>query len=201
MIFTFLPEFLRFMGEWRLVIFALVLILIMLNRPKGIFGKHEFGFMRFGEPESIHQKADNGGIFSGIFRNLRKSRQEMYKGKGGIRMSLLKAENLSIEFGGLKAVTDFNLELKERELLAIIGPNGAGKTTIFNMLTGIYKPTHGTVTLGDTVMNGMRSNKFTEYGIARTFQNIRLFRTVQACWIISLLRWSCKSDTIWRMPS
>lgn len=90
-------------------------------------------------------------------------------------MSLLKAENLSIEFGGLKAVTDFNLELKERELLAIIGPNGAGKTTIFNMLTGIYKPTHGTVTLGDTVMNGMRSNKFTEYGIARTFQNIRLF--------------------------
>ena len=75
-------------------------------------------------------------------------------------MSLLKAENLSIEFGGLKAVTDFNLELKERELLAIIGPNGAGKTTIFNMLTGIYKPTHGTVTLGDTVMNGMRSNKF-----------------------------------------
>lgn len=77
LIFTFLPEFLRFMGEWRLVIFALVLILIMLNRPKGIFGKHEFGFMRFGEPESIHQKADNGGIFSGIFRNLRKSRQEV----------------------------------------------------------------------------------------------------------------------------
>ena len=93
-------------------------------------------------------------------------------------MTLLKAENLSIEFGGLKAVQNFNLDLKERELLAIIGPNGAGKTTIFNMLTGIYRPTHGTVTIGDTVMNGMRSNKFTEHGIARTFQNIRLFGSV-----------------------
>ncbi|MCD2491851.1 ABC transporter ATP-binding protein [Lacrimispora sp. NSJ-141] len=90
-------------------------------------------------------------------------------------MSLLTAENLSIEFGGLKAVQDFNLELRENELLAIIGPNGAGKTTIFNMLTGIYQPTHGTVKLGDQVMNGLRSNVFTEHGIARTFQNIRLF--------------------------
>ncbi|QNM05027.1 ABC transporter ATP-binding protein [Qiania dongpingensis] len=90
-------------------------------------------------------------------------------------MSLLTAENLSIEFGGLKAVQDFNLELRKNELLAIIGPNGAGKTTIFNMLTGIYQPTHGTVKLGEQVMNGLRSNVFTEHGIARTFQNIRLF--------------------------
>lgn len=90
-------------------------------------------------------------------------------------MSLLTAENLSIEFGGLKAVQDFNLELEEHELLAIIGPNGAGKTTIFNMLTGIYQPTHGTVKLDGKVMNGLRSNVFTEHGIARTFQNIRLF--------------------------
>lgn len=93
-------------------------------------------------------------------------------------MALLTAENLSIEFGGLKAVQNFNLELREHELLAIIGPNGAGKTTIFNMLTGIYKPTRGTVRLGDKVMNGLRSNVFTEHGIARTFQNIRLFGSV-----------------------
>lgn len=90
-------------------------------------------------------------------------------------MTLLKAENLSISFGGLKAVQDFNLDLQERELLAIIGPNGAGKTTTFNMLTGIYKPTTGTITLNGKVMNGYRANKFTENGIARTFQNIRLF--------------------------
>ena len=74
LIFAFLPEFLRFMGEWRLVIFALVLILIMLNRPKGIFGKHEFGFMRFGQPESIHQKADNGGLLSGLAQKLRQKK-------------------------------------------------------------------------------------------------------------------------------
>lgn len=90
-------------------------------------------------------------------------------------MSLLVAEHLSIEFGGLKAVDDFNLELQEHELLAIIGPNGAGKTTIFNMLTGIYQPTRGTIKIGDKLMNGERANIFTQNGIARTFQNIRLF--------------------------
>lgn len=90
-------------------------------------------------------------------------------------MALLTIENLSIEFGGLKAVDDFNLELQENELLAIIGPNGAGKTTIFNMITGIYQPTRGSITIGDKVMSGERPNIFTKYGIARTFQNIRLF--------------------------
>ena len=90
-------------------------------------------------------------------------------------MIVMKAENLSIEFGGLKAVQNFNLELYEHELLAIIGPNGAGKTTTFNMLTGIYKPTTGTILIGDKKMNGRRANLFTEAGIARTFQNIRLF--------------------------
>ncbi len=90
-------------------------------------------------------------------------------------MSLLVAEHLSIEFGGLKAVDDFNLELQEHELLAVIGPNGAGKTTIFNILTGIYQPTRGTIKIGDKLMNGERANIFTQNGIARTFQNIRLF--------------------------
>ena len=90
-------------------------------------------------------------------------------------MIVMKAENLSIEFGGLKAVQNFNLELYEHELLAIIGPNGAGKTTTFNMLTGIYKPTTGTILIGDKKMNVLRANLFTEAGIARTFQNIRLF--------------------------
>lgn len=77
LIFTALPEFLRFMGEWRLVLYALILIVIMLNRPKGIFGKHEFGFMRFGEKESIYQKADNGGLISGLAAKL--TRKEKVK--------------------------------------------------------------------------------------------------------------------------
>ena len=74
LIFTVLPEFLRFMGEWRLVIYALILIVIMLTRPKGIFGKHEFGFMRFGERESIYQKADNGGLLSAVLGRIRARR-------------------------------------------------------------------------------------------------------------------------------
>lgn len=70
-IFTILPEFLRVVGEWRLVIFALTLVVIMLNRPKGLFGKHEFGFMRFGEPESVWQKADDAGIVQELVAKLK----------------------------------------------------------------------------------------------------------------------------------
>jgi len=90
-------------------------------------------------------------------------------------MSFLEIKNLSIEFGGLKAVTDFNLTLHPNELVAVIGPNGAGKTTIFNMLTGIYKPATGSIKTQDKELVGHRANIFTQNGIARTFQNIRLF--------------------------
>ena len=92
-------------------------------------------------------------------------------------MPLLEAESISIEFGGLKAVQNFDLHLQEHELFSIIGPNGAGKTTIFNMLTGIYEPTSGVVKMNDIVMNGKKAYEFTRMGIARTFQNIRLFGT------------------------
>lgn len=90
-------------------------------------------------------------------------------------MSLLEVKNLSIMFGGLCAVDDFNLDLEKGELVAIIGPNGAGKTTIFNMLTGIYKPTNGTIRLDGTDMVGKKPFQFAQHGITRTFQNIRLF--------------------------
>lgn len=90
-------------------------------------------------------------------------------------MAILEIENLSIMFGGLKAVDDFNLSINEGELLAIIGPNGAGKTTVFNMLTGIYKPTTGTIKLSGKDMVGLKPFEIAQSGIARTFQNIRLF--------------------------
>ena len=90
-------------------------------------------------------------------------------------MALLEVENLSIEFGGLKAVDNFNLSLEKGELIAIIGPNGAGKTTIFNMLTGIYPPTSGSIKLEGQSLLGLRPYQFAQAGIARTFQNIRLF--------------------------
>ncbi len=90
-------------------------------------------------------------------------------------MSVLKADHIGIQFGGLRAVDDFSLELEESELFAIIGPNGAGKTTVFNMLTGIYKPTFGTIYVNGKDMSKCKPYEFTASGLARTFQNIRLF--------------------------
>ena len=88
---------------------------------------------------------------------------------------VLRAEHLGIRFGGLQAVNDFNLEVRSGELVGLIGPNGAGKTTVFNLLTGVYVPTEGTVILDGKPLNGKKTHEFVAAGIARTFQNIRLF--------------------------
>lgn len=90
-------------------------------------------------------------------------------------MALLEVKEISIQFGGLKAVSNFNLDLEKGELVAIIGPNGAGKTTVFNMLTGIYRPTSGDILLEGKSLIGKQPHDFNQHGIARTFQNIRLF--------------------------
>lgn len=88
---------------------------------------------------------------------------------------MLSVENLSIEFGGLKAVSDFNLTINDQEIVGLIGPNGAGKTTVFNMLTGVYAPTKGTIIYLGEKIQGLKPYNITEKKIARTFQNIRLF--------------------------
>ncbi|MCC6286092.1 MAG: ABC transporter ATP-binding protein [Phycisphaerales bacterium] len=90
-------------------------------------------------------------------------------------MSLLSITDLSISFGGLKAVSGFNLELAQGRLQGLIGPNGAGKTTCFNLLTGVYAPTSGTIRLAGRTLNGLRPHQIAAAGLARTFQNIRLF--------------------------
>ncbi len=91
---------------------------------------------------------------------------------------ILKAEHLGITFGGLKAVSDFNMTIGKGELIGLIGPNGAGKTTVFNLLTGVYRPTEGDFWLDGTRMNGKKTYQVVRAGIARTFQNIRLFRQI-----------------------
>ena len=90
-------------------------------------------------------------------------------------MALLKAEKISKVFGGLKAVSKFEMEINEGELIGLIGPNGAGKTTAFNLLTGVYVPTTGTIEFDGKNMVGLKPYKITQSGVARTFQNIRLF--------------------------
>lgn len=91
-------------------------------------------------------------------------------------MSLLKVENATMQFGGLTAVKDFNLEIDKGQIVSLIGPNGAGKTTAFNMITNVYTPTKGKVMLEGKDITGMRQDLITQAGIARTFQNIRLFK-------------------------
>ena len=91
-------------------------------------------------------------------------------------MALLEVKNLTKNFGGLTAVGDVNIELGASELVGLIGPNGAGKTTLFNLLTGVYEPSEGTVSLDGKILNGMTTYKIAAAGLSRTFQNIRLFK-------------------------
>ena len=90
--------------------------------------------------------------------------------------TILKANNISMVFGGLHAVENFSIEIKQGELVGLIGPNGAGKTTVFNMLTGVYIPTSGTIELRGQDVTKMNPHNRVKIGISRTFQNIRLFK-------------------------
>lgn len=92
--------------------------------------------------------------------------------------TILKTENLGISFGGLKAVQNLNLEINEGQLYGLVGPNGAGKTTVFNMITGVYKPTTGKFWLDGEDLTGKSQEVINHKGIARTFQNIRLFNNM-----------------------
>jgi len=92
----------------------------------------------------------------------------------------LRAERLTKEFGGLVAVDDVSVDLPRNAIVSLIGPNGAGKTTLFNMLTGLYRPTRGKIVLGDRDITRTRPDLITGYGVARTFQNIRLFGAMTA---------------------
>lgn len=93
-------------------------------------------------------------------------------------MALLEVKELTKNFGGLTAVGDVTMELHEGELVGLIGPNGAGKTTLFNLLTGVYEPTAGSITLAGTLLNGKAPAKIASLGLGRTFQNIRLFKNM-----------------------
>lgn len=90
--------------------------------------------------------------------------------------TIFEARNITMQFGGLKAVSDFSLRLNQGELVGLIGPNGAGKTTVFNMLTGVYQPTKGDIVFDEQSILGLRPYQVSRRGITRTFQNIRLFK-------------------------
>lgn len=91
---------------------------------------------------------------------------------------ILTIDQMTMRFGGLEAVSDFSAHIQPGEILGLIGPNGAGKTTIFNVITGVYQPTHGHIYLNDQAIDHYEPHFITHFGIARTFQNIRLFQTM-----------------------
>ena len=105
---------------------------------------------------------------------------------------LLEAEGVAIHFGGLKALSGFDLSIQEGDLKGLIGPNGAGKTTAFNVLTGVYLPSAGTMRVAGKVVNGLKPHQINRLGLARTFQNIRLFKTLSA---LDNVRVACLADT------
>ena len=103
-------------------------------------------------------------------------------------MALLEVSNLGIAFGGLQAVAQLDLSFEKGHLYGLIGPNGAGKTTVFNMLTGVYKPTEGDIILDGKDITGQNRELISKSGIARTFQNIRLFKKMTSRTITEYLK-------------
>lgn len=107
------------------------------------------------------------------------------------KIPVLETKKLGISFGGLKAVQNFYIQIYQGELVGLIGPNGAGKTTVFNLLTGVYAPTEGTVLLNGVPLNGKKPHQFVAAGVARTFQNIRLFDEMT---VIENVKAACTKD-------
>ena len=91
-------------------------------------------------------------------------------------MALLEIDKLSLSFGGLRAISELDLEVSDNEIVSIIGPNGAGKSSVFNVISGVYLPTEGDVRLGGESIVGYKPHKIARKGIARTFQSLRLFQ-------------------------
>jgi branched-chain amino acid transport system permease protein len=156
-VLTLLPEYLRAVANLRMVIYSIALIALMLLRPRGLLGTRE------------------------VWDWWRKRRAPRpAAGSREASEALIDVRNATIRFGGLTAVSDFSLEVKPRELVALIGPNGAGKTTVFNLLTGVYPPSAGTIKVIGRDTRGLAPHDIAHLGCARTFQNIRLFRELTA---------------------
>ncbi len=167
-VLTVLPEALRAFSDYRMVVYSLLLILMMLFRPEGLLGRKEFSLTLVID-WCIAQ-----------VRRLQKPKAERTSNvpdrSPDTERTLLTISHLGINFGGLKALDDVSLSIKNNEIVGLIGPNGAGKTTVFNLLTGVYAPTAGSITMDGAALIGKRTYQITREGIARTFQNIRLFK-------------------------
>ncbi|MDR2209455.1 MAG: ABC transporter ATP-binding protein [Azoarcus sp.] len=112
-------------------------------------------------------------------------------------MPLLKISGLTQRFGGIQALSDFSFQLEEHEIVGLIGPNGAGKTTVFNIVSGFYKPTEGKVVFNGRRINGLKPHQITALGMARTFQNIRLWNNMTVLDNMRLARYAWLGYSFW----
>ena len=157
-VLTILPEYLRALANLRMVIYSVALVSLMLVRPRGLLGTTELW----------------------DFWRRRRARGKPAPAPPAVSEALIDVRAATIRFGGLTAVCEFSLQVKPRELVALIGPNGAGKTTVFNLLTGVYPPSDGHIVIMGRDTRGLSPHAIAHLGVARTFQNIRLFRELSA---------------------
>jgi branched-chain amino acid transport system permease protein len=173
--------------KWRMVLYSLFIILAMLFMPRGLFGRYEITDLVTWAVRKI--RGDRRGFPVGDVAGpmvpgaatLAAENEPTGARARAPAQPILEATNVTMQFGGLKAVDNFNLRLMPGEIVGLIGPNGAGKTTVFNVLTGVYRPTKGDITVAGASGEDARSivrlkpNAISRRGVARTFQNIRLF--------------------------
>jgi len=173
-ILAVLPEALREYGEYRMIFYGLLLVVMMNLRPQGLLG-------------GISWPRSKGGTARDGEESL-KSAEELFYGEGSVdcvkplspgsldpRCTLLEVEDLSMDFGGLTALSGLDFQVRRGEIVSLIGPNGAGKTTAFNLITGIYSPARGEIRFRGENIAGLKPYEVTRRGIARTFQSLRLF--------------------------
>lgn len=192
-VLSLLPEYLRDLtsllnkalpfkiADPRMLIYSLVLILMMIFRPKGLLGTAEFSLLRVWEFCARYVRKAWQAIAKHLPQRKKKevTMPEVPKyDYVNFDLPVLEAKGLGIHFGGLQVAENVNLHLMDNEIVGLIGPNGAGKTTIFNMLTGVYQPTAGDIILLGKSIVGHSTHYITANGIARTFQNIRLFKSM-----------------------
>jgi len=173
-VLAILPEFLREYGAYRMMSYGLILIVLMALRPQGIMG--EIGFLVRGRKrpdrdESGVLKASTDLYYDENEQIIGRAKRKYSKGDRVI----LELKRVTRDFGGLRAVNNLSLELFEREVLGLIGPNGSGKTTVFNLISGIYPPSSGDIVFEGSELRGLKPHQVVRRGIARTFQNLRLF--------------------------
>jgi branched-chain amino acid transport system permease protein len=172
-----LPEFLREYGAYRMMSYGLILIVLMALRPQGILG--EIGFLRSGRrrPDKDETRVLKSSTELYYDEEERIDDQRRRRYSKGNRV-ILEIRNATQNFGGLKAVDNLSFDLFEREILSIIGPNGSGKTTVFNLISEIYTATSGDITFEGSNLRGLKPHQVVKKGIARTFQNLRLFNNM-----------------------